>query len=121
LDSNELEELFQSFPIYDSIAEWMNIGVPLEEARVSPEEVKAALKRGNTGNTPVSDGVCLRFLRCMPESLIDYVADTFLQCLSVGVFPRSGKRTRLVLIPKAKGKTVGEVIKAQMSQTHLPN
>jgi len=120
LEGKKLEELFRSlFPsgeVHDPIADWAKVEVPLNDARVSSLKVRAALERGNTGKVPGPDGVTLGFLRCMPDSMVEYVAETFSRCLSEGIFPRQWKRScreRLVLIPKGKDNTSDGIIRVR--------
>lgn len=113
LGEKELEELLRSLfsteEIHDPVGDWADVEVPLNGVEVSSSEVRSVLKKGNPGKAPGPDGVTLGFLRCIPERLVDYIADTFTTCFAEGMFPREWKKARLVLIPKGNGTQDGGI------------
>lgn len=59
LSEKELEELLKSlFPqgeVHDPVKDWIRVDIPLNETRITSQEVKMALKKGNANKAPGPD------------------------------------------------------------------
>jgi len=64
------------------------------------ESIKAAIWRIRPSRAPGADGITAGMLRKAWPALKDIITELFGRCIGEGVFPRSWKAARLVLIPK---------------------
>lgn len=108
-----LASLFSVGETHDPNVEWMNRETPMDFTEVTSEEIRLALRRGNSRKAPGPDGITLGIIKHIPAGLVDFVTETFTACFREGIFPKVWKRTRLVLIPKGKPEETRGEIKAR--------